>query len=143
MAASKAKASVESMDQRCHLLQLESEVGRAGGVGSQTSQGGGERTDEAQTDVRRSRVGESRAQGSHRKKALTPPEKRVAVKTMSETHGVSIVQSCAAVGLARSSYYQEPMEWQVRDAEVIEALTKLVEAHPRWGVWKYIARLQA
>ncbi|MEO8327668.1 MAG: IS3 family transposase [Nitrospirota bacterium] len=28
------------------------------------------------------------------------------------------------------------------DAEVIEALNQLVEAHPRWGVWKYIDRLR-
>lgn len=47
------------------------------------------------------------------------------------------------MGLARATYYQDPVDWQVRDANVIEALNKLVEAHPRWGVWKYIKRLQA
>lgn len=35
------------------------------------------------------------------------------------------------------------MDWQVRDGKVIEALNALVVAHPRWGVWKYIARLRA
>lgn len=59
---------------------------------------------------------------------------------MHDTHGVSVSRSCAAVGFARSAYYQYPVDWQVRDAEVIEALNELVEAHPRWGVWKYIAR---
>lgn len=61
---------------------------------------------------------------------------------MHDTHGVSVSRSCAAVGFARSAYYQYPVDWQVRDAEVIEALNELVEAHPRWGVWKYIARLR-
>lgn len=62
---------------------------------------------------------------------------------MQETHRVSIVRGCAALSLARSEYYHVPRDWQVRDAEVIEALNQLVEAHPRWGVWKYIDRLRA
>ena len=62
---------------------------------------------------------------------------------MQETHGLSIIRSWVAVGLARSAYYQVPMDWQMRDAKVIDALNELVEAHPRWGVWKYIDRLQA
>jgi len=35
------------------------------------------------------------------------------------------------------------VDWQVRDGKVIEALNDLVDAHPRWGVWKYIVRLRA
>ncbi len=62
---------------------------------------------------------------------------------MQETHGVSVDRSCAAIGLARSAYYQSPVDWQVRDGKVIEALNDLVDAHPRWGVWKFIARLRA
>jgi len=31
----------------------------------------------------------------------------------------------------------------LRDADVIEALNELVEAHPRWGFWKYADRLRA
>jgi len=61
---------------------------------------------------------------------------------MQEAHGVSIVRGCAALRLARSAYYQAPQDWQVLDAEVIEALNQLVQAHPRWGVWKYTARLR-
>jgi putative transposase len=86
---------------------------------------------------------ENRALKDLRKKALTPSDKRAAVKTMQETHGISVVRSCTAVGLARSAYYQSPVDWQVRDGKVIEALNALVVAHPRWGVWKYIARLRA
>jgi putative transposase len=65
------------------------------------------------------------------------------VQTIHETHGISIVRGCAALKLARSAYYQPPGDWQLRDHEVITALNQLVEAHPRWGVWKYIARLRA
>jgi len=61
---------------------------------------------------------------------------------MQKTPGLSVVRSCQAVGLARSAYYHVPTDWQDRDAPVIEALNQLVEAHPRWGVWKYRARLR-
>lgn len=62
---------------------------------------------------------------------------------MRETHGLSVVPSCQAVGLSRSSYYQTPFDWQTQDKEIIDALNQMVEAHPRWGVWKYIDRLHA
>ncbi len=66
----------------------------------------------------------------------------MAVNTMKETHGVSVVRSCDAVDLARSAYYRTPVDWQARDATVIEALNGLVDAHPRWGVLKDITRLR-
>ncbi len=47
------------------------------------------------------------------------------------------------MGLARSTYYQAPVDWQVRDTPIMEALNDLVDQHPRWGVWKYIDRLKA
>lgn len=47
------------------------------------------------------------------------------------------------MGIARSAYYQAPVDWQVRDAPIMEALNDLVDRHPRWGVWKYIDRLKA
>ena len=62
---------------------------------------------------------------------------------MHETHGLSVVRSCQAIRLARSAYYHAPVDWQVRDAAVLKALTDLVDAHPRWGVWKDSARLRA
>jgi hypothetical protein len=49
---------------------------------------------------------------------------------MHDTHGVSGSRSCAAVGFARSAYYHKPVDWQVRAAEVIEALNEWVEVHP-------------
>ncbi len=62
---------------------------------------------------------------------------------MHERYGVSIVRGCTTLKVARSAYYQASVDWQVRDQEIIDALNQLVEAHPRWGVWKYIQRLRA
>jgi len=47
------------------------------------------------------------------------------------------------VGLSRTAWYQTPLDWRERNAEVIDALNALVEAHPRWGFWKYPDRLRA
>jgi putative transposase len=61
---------------------------------------------------------------------------------MHEAYGLSVARSCQCIGLARSAYYRVPLTWGVRDAEVIDALSTLIEAHPRWGFWKCKARLQ-
>ncbi len=47
-----------------------------------------------------------------------------------------------ALKFSRSAYYQAPVDWQIRDQEIIEALNQLVEQYPRWGIWKYIRRLR-
>ena len=62
---------------------------------------------------------------------------------MHEIHGLSIVRGCATVTFPRSAYYQARRDWALHDQEVIDALNALVEAQPRWGVWKYIDRLRA
>jgi len=61
---------------------------------------------------------------------------------MQQTQGLSVARGCVALKLARSAYYQTPRDWQTRDREVMDALHQLVEAYPRWGVWKYIRRLR-
>ena len=50
---------------------------------------------------------------------------------MQETQGNSVVRNCTGVGLARAAYYQDPVDWQIQDPTVIEALNDLVDAHPR------------
>ena len=62
---------------------------------------------------------------------------------MEEAHGFPITRGCAALKFPRSAYYQKPRDWPGHDADVIDALNALVDAHPRWGVWKYIKRLRA
>ena len=53
-----------------------------------------------------------------------------------DAHGIRVVRSCLCVGLSRSAYYQEPLDWTVRDAQIIAALAKLVEGRPSRGFWK-------
>jgi len=62
---------------------------------------------------------------------------------MKETFGLPVRRSCRCVGLSHGAFYREVLDWMVRDAEVIEALNALVDAHPRWGFWKYVERLRA
>lgn len=56
---------------------------------------------------------------------------------------MSISRGCQCVGLSRAAWYRAPVDWAVRDAEVIDALNAQVEAYPRWDYWKYVDRLQA
>ena len=56
---------------------------------------------------------------------------------------MSVSRGCHCVGLSRGAYYKGPVDWGVRDAELIDALNGLVGAHPRWGFWKYFDRLRA
>lgn len=53
------------------------------------------------------------------------------------------MRGCQCAGLSRAAYYRTPVDRAVRDAEVIDVLNDLVEAHPRWGFWKYFDRLRA
>lgn len=57
---------------------------------------------------------------------------------MQEAHGLPVVRGCACVRLSRSAYYRERVDWQERDAPVIEVLNELVERKPRSGFWKYV-----
>lgn len=53
-----------------------------------------------------------------------------------QVHARPLSRSCKNVGLSRSAWYAPPPDWTVRDAEVIAALTWLVEARPARGFWK-------
>jgi putative transposase len=46
------------------------------------------------------------------------------------------------VGLSRAAYYCPPLDWTVRDAELIAALSRLVEDRPSRGFWKCCAQLR-
>ena len=52
-------------------------------------------------------------------------------------------RSCDCVGLSRSAFYVEPIDWQIRDGAVIEALNGLAAEFPRLGFWKYVDVLWA
>lgn len=58
-----------------------------------------------------------------------------------EAHHLPLRRSCACVGMSRSAWYAPPLDWTVRDAELIAALARLVEDRPSRGYWKCRQRL--
>lgn len=81
-------------------------------------------------------------EGSDRKKALRPPEKRAAAEYLIEAHALSIRKACTAIGLSRSAWYRPLVDWLERDGPVAEALAKLGEQKPELGFWKLFRRLR-
>jgi putative transposase len=59
-----------------------------------------------------------------------------------QVHARPLSRSCQCVGLSRAAWYRPPLDWTVRDAELIAALARLVEDHPSRGFWKCCARLR-
>lgn len=55
---------------------------------------------------------------------------------MLDRHALSITRACGCIALSRSAYYDVPINWTLRDAELISALAGLVEDRPRRGFWK-------
>ncbi|AGI08410.1 ISxac4 transposase [Xanthomonas citri subsp. citri Aw12879] len=53
-----------------------------------------------------------------------------------EVHARPLRRSCACVGLSRAAWYAPPLDWTVRDAELIAEIARYVEAHPSRGFWK-------
>jgi putative transposase len=58
------------------------------------------------------------------------------VRYLVDTHRLPLRRSCACVGLSPSAWYAPPLDWTVRDAGLIAALARLVEARPSRGFWK-------
>lgn len=58
------------------------------------------------------------------------------MRFLHEAHQLPLGRSCSCVGLSRSAWYAPPLDWTVRDAELIAALATLVEQHPSRGYWK-------
>lgn len=67
---------------------------------------------------------------------MTPAARREATGYLVEAHTLPVQRACGCVGLSRAAYYRMPVDWTVRDAEVIAALAKLVEGRPARGFWK-------
>ena len=53
-----------------------------------------------------------------------------------------MIRACGCVSLSRSAYYAEPVNWIVRDAEIVAALARLIEERPSRGFWKCCQRLR-
>lgn len=68
-------------------------------------------------------------------------ERRSCVNTLVEA-GLSIVKSCASVGLSRSTYYRPERDWRYADAAVINAIKEVLEKSPQAGFWKCVGRIK-
>jgi putative transposase len=64
------------------------------------------------------------------------------VQVLVTEHRLSITKACVAAGLSRAAYHKTPAVPLERDAEVIDALNKVVERNGRWGFWKCFDRLR-
>lgn len=53
-----------------------------------------------------------------------------------ENHQRPLRRACDCVGLSRTAWYEPPLDWTVRDAEIIAALSELVQERPSRGFWK-------
>ncbi len=51
-------------------------------------------------------------------------------------HGLSIQRACRLARLSRTAWYRPPVTGMERDRNVVEALSAMVAAKPRWGFWK-------
>lgn len=58
------------------------------------------------------------------------------MRYLMEVHARPLCRSCDCVGLSRSAWYAPPLDWTVQDAELIAALSALVEDRPSRGFWK-------
>src|SRR5690606_2931776 len=106
------------------------------GLRAAACQGPGSGERQAQADVRRAGARQRRDEGSDRKKTVGPEQKREAVRYLVEVHTRPLSRSCDCVGLSRAAWYQPPVHWTVRDAEIIAALAEVVENRPSRGFWK-------
>ena len=68
-------------------------------------------------------------------------ERKVWAKQLQAKHDISVVMSCAVVGVSRTAFYHEPKG--LDDSIVMDALERLVDRHPRWGFPKCFKRLRA
>jgi putative transposase len=57
-------------------------------------------------------------------------------------HQLPVRRACQIVRLSRAAWYRKAPDPVVRDQAVIDALLRVVEAHPRWGFWKCYDRLR-
>jgi len=61
---------------------------------------------------------------------------------MVEQHRLPVSRSCQCVSLHRSAYYRQEVHWTLKDANVIAALSQMVEDRPNRGFWKCRAMLK-
>src|SRR6266545_4628791 len=91
----------QARDQRGKLLQLESQVRRARGVGGQAAEGAGERERQAEEAIGRCHARQRSAEGPSCKKMVTPAAKREAVAHVRSAFELSERRACRMIGCVR------------------------------------------
>lgn len=64
------------------------------------------------------------------------------MRFLTQVHTRPLRRSCDYLRLSRSAWYAAPLDWTARDAQLIAALAKLVEARPSRGFWKCCDQLR-
>ena len=59
---------------------------------------------------------------------------------LQQQHGMSVRQACGLVKLSRSVYHYQPTPRD--DSEIVDALSQLLESHPRFGFGKLFVKLR-
>ena len=69
---------------------------------------------------------------------MEPAERRRAVGWLASQRSIPVSRACRAVGLARSNWYRQTVDWTARDAPVIDAINEVLDSRvrARWGFWK-------
>jgi putative transposase len=119
---------------------MESQIRRDGSFGFEKDARSRRRKSTAQKNVRRSVVGESRAQGRAGKKALEPVAKKAVVSHLQTEHNLSERRACRIVRLSRSvfRYRASPRD----DSEIQSKLAELAARHPEFGFKKMFLTLR-
>ena len=91
----------QARDQRRHVLQVEGEVRRSGGVGGQAAEGAEGRERQAEEAAGGGDAGQCGAERHRRKKMVTPAARRSAVAHAREQFGLSERRACSIIGVAR------------------------------------------
>ena len=125
MPASRQRDLADVWHQLRDVLQVESQVWRAGGLRCETAQGIGTRERPPEADVCRLVTRECGTERCHCKKALRPAERREVVTHLVTVSGLPVQRACRVVGMGRATYYRPLVAWARRDAPVIAALTTL------------------
>jgi putative transposase len=117
---------------RSHVLQLEEEILRTWNRRTQTPSSARRRECQAQTDCRRSDIGQTNAAGRLEKKALRAKERRQLVKKLIDEYRVSVSRACRVCLLARSLAYYKAHRRD--DIPVRQRIKEIAATRVRYGV---------
>src|SRR4029077_3471936 len=106
-----------------HLLQVEGQVRRYGGVRRQAAAGAGGREPAAQEAPGRTDAGQRSVEGSRRKKLLTPRTRHATVRHVVERHGLSQRRATRLLDVDRSAVrYRRKRKDDDADRKLLRAL---------------------